>query len=544
MKRLTPIGIALSLLLGLALWSGGRVKAKGVPAIPVSAFPLPACSASKIFNIAGFGSTGFPTATTRIYDIATNTWSTGAPLPTALTDHATAYWNGIIYIAAGYDGTAPVNTLRAYNIATNSWSTLAPLPQPLFLPGFGIINGKLYIASGNSGFTPLNTLYIYDIASDSWSTGANVPTPMTGPGSAVLNGKLYLFGGGFPTPTNLTQVYDPGTNSWSGGPNMNVSRVWFYGAAIGTSSIVAPGGDNPPGLSINANEQLTASWAVRAPLPFNSRGPFAVSDGTFVYIGGGFDGSTARNDLLRYDPVANTYTTLAPSPDAHFLSQAVLVPSLCSPPTISKAFGAATIPLNGSTSLSFTINNPNTATLNGIGFSDTLPAGLNVSTPNGLTGSCGGGVITATAGSNSISLAGASLAANTPCTFSVNVTGIGAGLQTNTTGNVTSTEGGNGGTATASVTVCSTPTIVCPGSITKFTDSGQVTATVDPGAPVSSSGCGIAVTGVRSDGKPLNAPFPIGVTTIIWTAKDANGTTSSCGQSITVMFPSGQRRIP
>src|SRR5581483_741484 len=129
-------------------------------------------------------------------------------------------------------------------------------------------------------------------------------------------------------------------------------------------------------------------------------------------------------------------------------------------PVITKVFGAASIPLNGSTSLSLTINNPNTTTaFTGVGFSDTLPAGLIISTPNGLTGSCGGGTITATQGTNTISLSGATLAASASCTFSVNVTGIAAGLQTNTTGNVTSTEGGTGGTATASIKVEAPPSI-------------------------------------------------------------------------------------
>lgn len=123
------------------------------------------------------------------------------------------------------------------------------------------------------------------------------------------------------------------------------------------------------------------------------------------------------------------------------------------PPTITKAFGAASIPLNSSTSLTFTLNNPNASSLTGVGFTDTLPAGLVVTTPNGLTGSCGGGTITAVAASGTISLSGASLAASASCTFSVNTTGTTIGAKNNTTSAVTSTEGGTGGTASASVNV-------------------------------------------------------------------------------------------
>ena len=121
------------------------------------------------------------------------------------------------------------------------------------------------------------------------------------------------------------------------------------------------------------------------------------------------------------------------------------------PPTVAKAFGAASILLNGSTSLTFTITNPNASdSLGGINLTDVLPAGLVVSTPNGLVDGCGG--VTAVAGSGTVSLVDIGLAANTSCTYRVNVTGTTLGTKNNTTGAVTSDQG-TGGTASASITV-------------------------------------------------------------------------------------------
>lgn len=124
------------------------------------------------------------------------------------------------------------------------------------------------------------------------------------------------------------------------------------------------------------------------------------------------------------------------------------------PPTIAKAFGATAISLGGNSSLTFSLTNPNSTPLTGVSFNDPLPAGLIVSTPNGLTGagSCGG-TVTAVASSTSITLTGGTLPANGGCGFSVMVTGQSVGSWTNVTGTVTSIEGGSGNTASASLSV-------------------------------------------------------------------------------------------
>src|SRR5579859_329889 len=132
-----------------------------------------------------------------------------------------------------------------------------------------------------------------------------------------------------------------------------------------------------------------------------------------------------------------------------------------SPPTITKSFSAASVGLNQSVTLTFTITNPNPATdLTGVSFNDNLPAGLIIANPDSLVfdpvlGSCDPtgttGVITPQV--NSINLIGGRIPANATCTFSVDVLAISAGTQVNTTDPITSTEGGTGGTATATLDV-------------------------------------------------------------------------------------------
>ncbi|HEV2186879.1 MAG TPA: Ig-like domain repeat protein, partial [Stellaceae bacterium] len=162
-------------------------------------------------------------------------------------------------------------------------------------------------------------------------------------------------------------------------------------------------------------------------------------------------------------------------------------------PTLIKSFGAASIPVGGTTSLSFTVANTNAAAaLSGIGFTDSFPPGLAVSTPNGLSTSCGG-TVTAVAGTGSLSLSGAPLAASSSCTIQVNVTPSAAAVMTNTTGAITANGSGPGGTASATLTVnkdATTTALVSSANPSVFGQPVTFTATVSPVAPGSGTPTG------------------------------------------------------
>lgn len=95
---------------------------------------------------------------------------------------------------------------------------------------------------------------------------------------------------------------------------------------------------------------------------------------------------------------------------------------------------------------------------------------------------------------------------------------------------------GNESSATQQVTVSdeTAPVMSCPANVDVNAAAGSCSATVNVAATATDN-CGNAtVSGSRSDGQALTAPYPVGTTTIQWTAMDAAGNTTSCMQTITV----------
>jgi hypothetical protein len=98
--------------------------------------------------------------------------------------------------------------------------------------------------------------------------------------------------------------------------------------------------------------------------------------------------------------------------------------------------------------------------------------------------------------------------------------------------------GGLTATATQTITVIDKelPSITAPASVSTRTDRGASTATVILGSATATDNCpNVAVVGTRSDAVPLSAAFPVGMTTITWTATDASGNSAAATQMITVI---------
>ena len=260
-----------------------------------------------------------------------------------------------------------------------------------------------------------------------------------------------------PSVPTLSKAFSPTTIALG-----SASTLTFTFANPNPSALTGVGFSDtlPSGLVINTPNGLTAPSCTTGTI---SGQTITATAGTSVISMSGatlsanascsFSVSVRGNVAGQYQNISGSITSTQTGPNTTASGYGTASLTVVAPPVIAKSFTANPIFTGGTTSLNFSISNPNTsATLTGIGFTDTLPAGLVVATPNGLSGSCGGGAITAVSGSSTVSLAGATLTAGQSCTFSVNVTGNTAGLKTNSV-TVTSTNGGTGNTSTADVLV-------------------------------------------------------------------------------------------
>lgn len=148
------------------------------------------------------------TSTAWKYDIAGNTWTRIADLPTTNFGAAVAAIGGKIYLAFG---SGFVQQTWQYDPATNAYTRKADapvVPQPNRLHAV-VLNGEMHAFAG--GFEG-NAHVVYNPATDTWRTAPLMPFTATDPAVGVLAGKAYVVGG---RPIAHAQIFDPATNSWS-----------------------------------------------------------------------------------------------------------------------------------------------------------------------------------------------------------------------------------------------------------------------------------------------------------------------------------------
>lgn len=306
------------------------------------------------------------------------------------------------------------------------------------------------------------------------SAGSATCTASSTPGTVTISsGKISI--GSFTLKANDTCTFPitltgsstrsafsftPGTVSATGPSSLNSSP----GASTNTLSVVAA----PTITGVNGSASAYVTAGATHSVTINGTG-FVSGDSYTVTIGG-----TAATGVSYAS--ATSLTATVPSKSSGSYAVAVTDTTLgasasgsvtlnyASPPSISAALGSSSIAQNGTTTLTLTLNNPNSFALSNVAVSSiALSSGVQIAATPGLSNSCGGTVSGATSGSTSLSLSGGSLGSSGSCTIQVTIVGTSAGSNINVPssgGTPSATESGSGTAVTAAqLTVSTTPVL-------------------------------------------------------------------------------------
>jgi len=219
----------------------------------------PSVSGSRIYVVGGYADSSIPVyavTSTLIYDSLSNSWSAGAPIPVGefgIGTAAQATSNGKVYVIGGDDGNADSNTTNyEYNIAANTWTLRAPMPTARENNVAVTLNGKIYVAGGAQAVDPdyngLTTFEVYDPAANTWASLAPMQEGRVSPGIATDGVYIYVYGGADslgPTFSSLATAerYNPATNTWAYVDAMSAATAGM-GNAYAAGRIYASSGIN------------------------------------------------------------------------------------------------------------------------------------------------------------------------------------------------------------------------------------------------------------------------------------------------------------
>ena len=189
---------------------------------------------------------------TQIYNITTNSWSSGATMPSVggIWETKSAILGDHAYVFGGEDNSAWELNTWIYNMTTDTWWAGADM---LFGIKAGAVvaddNYAYYIGGENVSNLATVNVTRYSFATDSWSRLASLPSATCGEAAVIgPDGLIYVFGGAS-TGSNLagtvystTYTYDRESNTWAMVDDMNIARAWL-GAAVSDNKILAIGGN-------------------------------------------------------------------------------------------------------------------------------------------------------------------------------------------------------------------------------------------------------------------------------------------------------------
>ena len=277
-----------------------------------------ACGLATLLNLGVGGSvaSGAPE------DPPPGAWGLRAELLEPNSEFAVADLDGKLYVLGGYPANrVTVRTVQVYDIATDRWEFGPPLPQPINHGMAASVGGKVYLIGGQttaSGPSYVNTVYELDPRLGVWVQKAPMPTARSAGVALVYEGKIYVAGGRPPRGHDFA-VYDPATDTWEVLPDLPTARNHIAGAVIhGRIHVVGGrlggGFQSEQSAAHEVFDPRTRTWHTAAPLLRPRSGINGVVARGCFHVWGGESAAGMFADHDYYDPRIDRWFKLPDMP--------------------------------------------------------------------------------------------------------------------------------------------------------------------------------------------------------------------------------------
>ena len=211
------------------------------------------------------------------YDPSTDTYAQLSSTRVGTWNQTAVYLKRKIYKMGGKNASGYQTALEIYDIVTDTWSFGFPLPEPTGFAASWTQDGLIYVAGGvvASGIAT-NAIYAYDPVADTWSSVPGLPDTRWGAASAVYGSTIVMAGGlvGGVDVVNISASVISSDGGWLPLPVMLEKRARMNGAVLGGSLYVI-GGFSSEGdflIGTTSNQELTCQFApTPTPTPCEGR---------------------------------------------------------------------------------------------------------------------------------------------------------------------------------------------------------------------------------------------------------------------------------
>jgi len=172
-------------------------------------------------------------------------WIQRASMPTPRHDLQTVAVDGKIYAISGA-GYLTVDAVEIYEVGTDTWTQGPPIPTKRGWLGADLLDNKIYVAGGktirtseekqSSGddthFKIRDALEVLDLESQTWSTLEPLREPRAGVSVTACGGKIYSVGGKGIDYSEATEIYDIEAGTWSSDTPLPAKCAWLDAAVV------------------------------------------------------------------------------------------------------------------------------------------------------------------------------------------------------------------------------------------------------------------------------------------------------------------------